>query len=199
MPSAIIPPGFAQVFIRFTVTGDNEEMLTSIGVRLQAGVTDPVAVAAELSADWQAAWLPSTLGTGWTCLGARAYLGSDGDYPVGEGGLTTAGTSATAKLPNNCALLGQKQSGLTGRRNRGRMFIPSGYLSEGSIDEAGYMSAGDQTTFSGRMENFRTSIEAGTSYDRAVILHSSSPTTPTVITKMSVSRQIATQRTRMRR
>lgn len=200
MPSTIIPPGFAQCFLRWRLTGDNEEMLSSIGVRLQAGISDPNQIAGNIITHWQSAWAASTLGSAWVLVGARAYVGSDGDYPVGEFVVNTAGTSATAKLPNNCALLARKRTALGGRRNRGRMFIPSGYLSEGSVTETGDLTVGDTATFSGRMQAFLDAIEAEpVVMDAGVILHSSTPTTPTVITSMDVSGKIATQRTRMRR
>lgn len=200
MPSTIIPPGFAHVFLRWTVAGDNEEMLSSIGVRLRAGVSDPSLVAANLLTDWTANWTASSLGSQWVLVGARAYIGSDGDYPVGEFLLNQAGTGGLANLPNNCALLTQKRTALGGRRNRGRMFIPSGYTAESVVSETGVITAGNLATWQTRMTDFLADINANpTAYDAAVILHSSAPALPTVITSLTVSNRIATQRKRMRR
>lgn len=51
----------------------------------------------------------------------------------------TAGTHATLSVPPNCAVLIRKNTGLGGRRNRGRCFFPW----MGGADELGVIDAGD--------------------------------------------------------
>lgn len=200
MANVIIPPGFAHCFLRWTVAGDAEEMLSSIGVRLQAGIADPALVAGNIVTHWTASHTAATLGNQWVLVGARAYVGNDGDPTVGEFIVNQAGTSATGKLPNNCAVLFQKRTALGGRRNRGRMFIPSGYVGEASVGDSGAIVPADLVQMQTRATNFLTAIQnEPVVMDAAVVLHSSTPATPTVITSLTVANKIATQRTRMRR
>lgn len=56
----------------------------------------------------------------------------------------TAGTNAMSSLPPNCAILLRKITGVGGRRNRGRVYLPF-MLNEGEVDETGAISAGVKT------------------------------------------------------
>ena len=200
MPSVIIPPGFAQVFFRFRCTGDNEEMLTSIGVRTTGSPPDPSALAVDMADAWLDAWPASDLSNTFTFWGTRVFIGNDGDPIIGETTGTTAGTGSNAALPNNCAILMQKRTALGGRRNRGRCFIPSGYLPEIGVDQAGVIAGGTLTSLSGNASDLFTRLTSGgVESDQVVVLHSSSPSTPTPVTALTIAGKIATQRTRMRR
>lgn len=200
MPSTIIPPGFAQVFFRFTCTGDNEEMLTSLGVRTVGSPPDPQDLADEMVGSWLDAFPASDLANTYVFRGSRVYIGQDGDPLVAESTVATAGTGSNASLPNNCAILVQKRSLLGGRRNRGRMFIPAGYLPEIGVDQAGVIAGGTLGTLQGNINDLLANIvSTGVLVDQAVILHSSAPSAPTPITTLTVASKIGTQRTRMRR
>lgn len=200
MPSTIIPPGFAQVFFRFRCVGDNEEMLTSIGVRTVGDPPDPDTLADDMATAWLFSWPVGDLSSTYTFVGTRVYVGQDGDPLVAENLRNTSGTGSGAVPPNNCAALLQKRSALGGRRNRGRMFLPAGYFPETGVDQAGLLTAGTVTTLQGNCNDFLTQIRTGSpTTDQAVILHSSAPSAPTVITTLTVAPKIATQRTRMRR
>lgn len=200
MPSTIIPPGYAQVFWRFRVAGDNEEMLTSMGVRTVGAPVDPDDLANEMAGAWTASLAMSDLHTSYTFIGTRVYIGQDGDPIVAERLVNLAGTGGNLPLPNNCAILAQKRSALGGRRNRGRMFIPAGYLPESGVDGAGVLAAGTLGAIQANLDQLLNEIEnVQTTTDQAVILHSSNPSTPTQITSLICATKIATQRTRMRR
>jgi len=200
VPSLVIPPGYAQVFLRWTLTGDTEEMLSGIGVRLQAGVSDPVDIAEDVTNFWLSRYTNGDLSGAYTMVGARCYVGSDGDYPVGEFTVASGGGSGATVCPSNCAMLIKKLSALGGRRNRGRMFIPPGYMSEANVDHNGFITPGTLATLQSDADNFYADItSASTLTDGAVIFHTESPTAPTLITSLTVAPQIATMRQRMRK
>jgi|SRR5687767_9892867 len=196
----IIPPGFAHVRHLFEADGKADRVNVTHGLRLAAGVTDPALVASEILADWIGAFTAANLDSNWAHAGVAVTLGSDGgDGPSHELLTRTAGSRAGESAPINWAVLVRKQSALGGRRNRGRMFLPSGYVLDTEVTELGGLAGARQTTLQGLSNGFLTAIEAGVTYDRMVILHETAPSTPTVVTSLSVQSLGATQRRRMRR
>lgn len=195
----IIPPGFALARLIWTQTGDAENMISTVGLRLIGGVTDPVAVAEEVRQDWIGAWPAAALSNQNVFQGVSVTMGSDGgDGPTGESIVPVAGTSSSQALPSNCALLVRKATSFGGRRNRGRMYLPSGYLAEGTVDQNGIINGAVLTSLQNQMNAFYSAITAEGNADLPVILHSSSPATPTQINSFQVQQKIATQRRRLR-
>jgi hypothetical protein len=202
--ATIIPAGFAQCTLIWTASGDNEPMNCVFGVALESGISDPLAVANDMQAAWAQAWLPATLSNRYVFQGVRVTIGNDGPDPgpTSDFILPVAGTSSTTFLPSNCALLVRKRTNFGGRTNRGRFFLPAGYIKESDADENGQLQTASQTAFQSNMTAFLTNIAAKPSTASMVILHdSSSPGThvPTVVQNLSVDNRIATQRLRMRR
>lgn len=71
----------------------------------------------------------------------------------------TAGTASASTLPPNCACLVKKVTGVGGRINRGRLYMPW-YLTEADVDETGLI---DPTAVSSRqtaMNDWKTAVEA---------------------------------------
>lgn len=197
----IVPPGFADVTLIWTQTGDNEPFFSTFGVELAAGVTDPVAVANNVNGIWQSAWTPASMSNQGVFVGTRVTLGSDGPDPgaTGESLVNVAGTSSSAHLPSNCAALSRKITSLGGRRNRGRMFLPSLYLNEGNVDQNGIIAGAALTSMRTQQDAFLTGLQGSALIDNMVIFHSAAPATPTPVIDVTIEQKIATQRRRMRR
>lgn len=200
MPELIVPPGFASVRVIFGLDGKPDPMMVTFGVRLTAGVSDPEDVADEIHLDWVAAFAPAELDANYAVVGVSVTLGQDGGPgPTGDNTTRSGGARAGSAPPPNCCVLVRKRTALGGRRNRGRMYLPAGYLLEGDVDENGGIAAGALTTLQASTDAFRVAVLGGTNYDAMVILHSAAPTTPTVITSTPVDNTIATQRQRLRK
>lgn len=190
----VIPPGYAQAAFRFSLTGDPEVMVTTVGVNMDSFSGTAVESAEALAAHWLdafgAAGYPST----WQFRGVVLRVGQDGGPPViAEAPRNVAGTASLNCLPNNCAILVRKQSDLGGRAGRGRFYLPPCYLSEANVNNNGVIdSAG--------LPNLQTAMDDVFTGFNWVILHDDvgPPIVPTPITGFSVQSQIATQRRRMR-
>lgn len=96
--------------------------------------------------------------------------------------------------PPQVAALFQKQTGLAGRNNRGRMYMPA--PSEAEIDDAGNWSAAAITNLQGGANNFLTAL-AGASIPM-VVLQGDPAITPPQVLGLNLSPKVATQRRRVR-
>jgi hypothetical protein len=187
----VIPDGFAQAAWRFSMTGDPEVMVTTIG--LETGVVGQV-VAEEFADTWLSQFPAGNMSAGWTFLGAVLRVGQPSGPPlILEAPRNIAGTQGGPSLPNNCTLLIKKRSTLGGRQGRGRMYVPMTSVGEESVNRNGLI---DQAV----VESLQTAWTNIYGQLDAVILHDSSGpiTVPTPITALIVDPRIATQRRRMR-
>lgn len=190
--SLVIPPGFAQVALRYRLDGDPEEMISTFGISVEG---DGDAEAGSIVTTHNGQFLGASIATGWTFLGVTLRVGQDGGPPaVVELLSPTPGEAAPSSLPNNCAYLIRKQTALGGRAGRGRMYLPPFVIQEGVIDQTGLLEESDRA-------DLEELISPVIFVRPAFLLHDSlSPTTtPTPITGISVQQRIATQRRRMRR
>jgi hypothetical protein len=192
-----IPIGYTNLVYRFRSTGDQEEMVIAVGalnataqsVDLQAqnavtqatGTGDPFA--------------PAAMASQYTFVGVTAYLMTTNGIIVGEALVDDVGTVGAAPLPSNCAILVTKTTGIGGRRNKGRMFVPPFSPPEGDVDHNGNITSG-LTTLQTRYTQWYDGL-VGADLD-PVLFHNDPDDTPTAITGFLVSSKIATQRRRMR-
>lgn len=194
----LIPPGFAQLVLRWQLAGDPEPMVSTLGYDVSGlgGAYD--AFLTSINNQY-----PISFGAGarlsvYTFIGSILYVGQDGSPPaVYERPAAEAGSSGSQAPPSNCATLVRKNTALGGRRGRGRMFLPPFNLAETSVDANGNL---DGAYVSGTNSNLASWLVTGRS---PVLLHNSEgvspPPAPTPITTLVVQTKIATQRTRMRR
>ena len=84
------------------------------------------------------------------------------------------GTGSKSSLPPSCALLIKKSTGLGGRKQRGRCYIPW-TLAEGLVDEVGHIDNGERTNMQNAANAWLAALSgtgyfmalAGRTYDRA--------------------------------
>lgn len=187
----LIPTGFAQAAWRFTLTGDPEPMITTIGLDVSAG---SVQAAADDFADlWLSQFPASNMAAGWTYLGATLRVGTGGAPLIVEAPRNVAGTGGGASLPNNCALLIKKRTGLGGRSGRGRMFVPMTSVGEDNVSPNGVITPAVVTSLQTAWDALKNGMVPFLLHDDL-----SPVTTPTPITSLVVDGRIATQRRRMR-
>lgn len=196
----LIPEGFAQVALRFMVTGDPEPMFVTFGVHLESAPSAET-VANGAVAEWVASGLMGRQSSSTTITGAIAAVGQDGGPPIiGEASASTAGSQSGDAFPPNVALLIRKRTALGGRRMRGRMYVPG--IPESDTDSSnGVIAASRQTAWQTAAANFLAGIAASSWATAMVVLHSTGLTAapvPTTVSNLVVDAKVATQRRRLR-
>lgn len=196
MPEIPVDYGQAQAVIQ--LTGDLEEMTVGMGFQCTPGH-----VFTQGDADaFSNLFLPWLRGFS---SGSYNYNRTDivyGQFPADVAfssstgaGVGTGGSGAT---PQNVAWLVQKRSGLIGRKNRGRCYIPG--IQDSSVDETGGITLAIRNARQIASQDFRLAVEALPTFVGLSILHSlGDATQPTLITALTVDQQVATQRRRLRR
>jgi hypothetical protein len=137
-----------------------------------------------------------------TMSNAFTYLGltvteMDATGPIVTENTTLAGVGATSleAVPVNCAVLVRKNTASGGRRNRGRLYMPPAWISEGNIGPSGTILSTFVTAVQVRANTTRARLV--TSGQAPMVLHSDGAA-GTLITNFSVDGRLATQRRRMR-
>jgi hypothetical protein len=193
----IVPPGYKNVAYRFKLTGDNEEMIISIGVSIDSLLDGPTT--AQTAYDAGAG--PGSPFAGSNMLPSWQFTGTTVTEMTGTGALisehagTVIGTATGGSLPVNCALLVRKNTAQGGRMHRGRMYVPPF-----SIAEAGVNTLGDLPEGLAELQaDWNLFYTALVSQDlEPVLFHSVVGVAPTPITSFTVDGKIATQRRRLR-
>lgn len=194
--SARIPPGFAEAWMQFNVTGDPENMYTALGLDLAVGVTATQAAADAILAAMQGA-IDNAVGNDYTIGPGHVIFGQDGgDIRIDGSTAPVAGLGVGPSLPNNCAWLLRKLTASGGRRGRGRMYIPG--CIESGVGASGGVGGAAFTVLQAVGTNLISALEALAEVEDVVLLHDTAPFDPTDITAIEPSTKIATQRRRLR-
>lgn len=182
----VIPAGFSRVTIEYGAQSSlGSQIVTGFGVNLEPteGLLDAVE-----------AWIDADLAPRTQTFYSIDRIEARNDVEVVERVLNTPGTLAGDPLPPNTALLVKIGSGLVGRKNRGRMYIP-GVLLEDEVDASGGINSSTRTGLQAMMTHLGEAI--GLISGEIVILHSD-VSDPTIATSVNVDGTVATQRRRLR-
>lgn len=106
-----------------------------------ATTADAQAVATYLNAHWADTGSPVSLldsASGYDSIKVYSYPngGPDASY-VGEANLTGAVGTGTQSLPDQCALVISLHTGMSGRRHKGRMYLP---MTKGTVATGGQLA-----------------------------------------------------------
>ncbi len=194
-----VPEGHAEVAFRMFQSGDNEEMLCTIGLAL--GEVEQISQAgAENIANAWAATIRTVQTSEVAFRGCYVALGPDG---VGARFVVDRNVSGGVVMPplvQNTAVLLKKNTGLGGRRNRGRMYVPG--IPEGKVFGNGQIVGADHATWNTAAGNLRAELAALSFVTECVIFHTTADgvpgIAPTPIVSMTADTQVATQRRRLR-
>lgn len=196
----LIPVGFAQAKYRMRLTGDNEEMIFTMG---HDDGGNPATNLANLLFDAiRDTFIPAGgIYSGYTFVGVDVQVGttSSGAAPYINGSSTDApvvGTAVGSLLPSNCAVLVEKRTAAAGRRGQGRMYVP-GIAAEPNVDGLGVLASAYVTGLTTALAAWLTRL--GSDGLPPYLLHATAPATPDPITALAVDPVIGTQRRRMRR
>lgn len=190
-----IPPGYGQAKLIFSLAGDVEEMVSTFGFDHSLNAV-PGYYADAIRLLWIANFTAGDLSNAYSFLGVECTVNTGGVLHTGESRVTTAGGLAGAPLPQNCALLLKKVTNAGGREGRGRMYLPAGYLPEGSVSSIGVVDPSAVTAYQTKATDFLGDMD--TAGHAMVLLHGDPTNTPDEVTGLTVDRIIATQRSRLR-
>jgi hypothetical protein len=199
----IIPDGFGQVIHQLQLVGDPEPMAVTYGVQIDSGgVIDAPGMANSLhDAFWDA--LGAQLNGSYTLFSTEVKWrgAAAADLSVVVHVEPKLGTATGAALPQNVAGLVKKLTATSGRRNRGRFYLPG--LREGEVSDTGQVNSGSVTGINGVLATWLGKFGTLMSQiDAMVILHNtgiSGAPAPTAVTQLLLDPVVATQRRRLRK
>lgn len=197
--TVVIPPGYAQFSVEFWLADYLRPAVNVWGVDCRDNISDPDVMAKEFIDTLGPIFAPG-IDSNVIMRNTRMVLGQDGVDPViGFSTVSYAGTAVRESVAPALACLINLNTGLGGRRNRGRKYIPWA-LNDSAVSERGAVEPSSVSAWSSRAAAFRTALLAEDWVP--VILHgtgSSSVPDPTPITSMVCSPVVSTQRQRQAR
>lgn len=193
----LIPTDEYQSNLLFALANDAEVMVTTLGSSDDIPGRLPQLVAEDVRSAAVAAGIctAANILAGWSFLGVRTYMGAPGGVVVGEALLTVVGVNNGQGVPNNCAMLVRKSTGLAGRTNRGRFYWPPAFFAEGFINQNGTLDPAIHTQWQTRMNSFHSEL-VSRGVNPALFHSATASSTP--VTQFVADNRLATQRTRMR-
>jgi hypothetical protein len=202
----IIPVGFGQAVYTFSLLGDDEPVVCTLGHDLTEAGSNYESAANDLL-DMAGLNMMDQITSHYTLQSVTLYVGQDGGPPAIYESSDTGhqGGAVQAPLPQNCAQLVRKRTGAAGRRGRGRMYWPG--IIEGNVSETGVIASGYLADLQSNANAWHAALLAGLGGVGPalppVILHRSegigTEPPPTPVTSFQVDNVIATQRQRLRR
>jgi hypothetical protein len=182
-----------------TCAGDPEEMLVTLGIAEEFGETITQTAAEQFATIWQTTMLTSMTNL-YTFRGVTVRSGPDGTGAVWTVNRAVLGSVVGSPCPPNTAMLIAKNTGVGGRRNRGRAYVPG--IDEAQVDPAGNILSAALTAIQADATAWLTETAAMVQVSEVVLFHSTplgvAGLPPTAVTSMTVRPKVATQRRRLR-
>lgn len=183
----IIPAGYSRVTLEYNAASSmGSQIVTGIGVN-----EDPGDTLLDKFEEWWEESLSLRTTTGYRLQRIEAR----NDVAVLDRTIGANGVLGGDPSPPNTAALVRLQSGLVGRKYRGRMYLP-GVLKDDEVSAGGTITESTASSILGVMLYLGDLL--GTIGASPVILHSDVGT-PTLVTTLTVEATVATQRRRLRR
>lgn len=191
-----IPAGYGLATALFSVTGRTKWYSTAWGYSF----------AGDASTDntediWDAITTTGTLfkntsmSTQYAIEGLRLRQQGDPNEYSFEKLTHIQGTAALNPPSPNVSVLIRKISGLSGKKHRGRLYLPPFNETEADIDVNGLMTTTQTDIITGWAEGMRGNLE-GSGFPMVILHHGAGA--PTAVSALSCERLVATQRRRLR-
>jgi hypothetical protein len=194
----LIPPGFAAFSEEIIHAGSGRSAFITGGVDVTSFSGDFEEAANAVHGAF-GSWQPN-LTSNASFIAAHLRVGQDGGDPVvvDSTDAPIAGTLAGAVQSANCAVLVTKQTALGGRKGRGRWFVPWA-VTENNVDPLGVIDAEHVAGLATAASNTLASFTSNGC--PLVLLHADvvGAPAPTLVTSLSVSALIGSQRRRLGR
>ena len=197
--SIVVPVGECQASLKWDVVSSPKVFSSTIGCRpddAHPGLS-PLTMLASIVDNATAAggWCKSDfMATEFRFLGGSiTYMDASGPITY-EYNITEEGTGSGIQVAMNTAVLVTKLTGLGGRENRGRMYlppIPAGF----TVSANGAIGSGVDVLLQSQLEDWRTAVELD---GVELVVHHSDGSAGTRIEGLRVPNIIGTQRRRIR-
>lgn len=194
--SVNVPLGYTQVTLHFTNTAYQGEASVTFGL--------DVRTATDLPSDW-----PGNISDHWVSTvhqrmsSAVELVLTTMRMPTESGDVTLEHSSASGGFlsgdiaPPNAAYLVQKRTGFAGKKNRGRMYLPSVLMSSLTSNRSDLVAVGPLGALQTQLDAFLALLEADSTF--MVILHQEGiADAPRRVTSLLAVERLATQRGRLR-
>lgn len=185
-----VPDGYAQIIYEYALTGSPHRISTTIGVSVIGEFDTAVG---EMHTAWVNAFTKGSLSNAYSFVGTTGRGAIEDAFFPGYG----IGTSGTAAAPPQVAALVKKVTSFRGRKNRGRMYLPGGVLTDAGIGDDGSLSDVARGNLQAQIDDFRIAVDDATGAGSLCILHTDG-STPTLVQNLVVDTLTATQRRRIR-
>jgi hypothetical protein len=192
-----IPTGYSLVSFTFTCAGTARNVMNTWGVSNGAQTTAAAVnavVRTQMVTTAGRGYSASFLCSPYTLVSQKILSNFGGVLYSDEDVTNVSGTGSALPPPVNTAMLVTKQTGIAGRKYRGRVFAPWG-LAESVVDAAGIIAAGSVTTQQTGWNS--TIIGLTTAGCPAVLLHGDG-STPTALIGAKVEARCGTIGRRIR-
>lgn len=207
MSDLVIPPGYGQATLQFSVEGRINPYSVSIGFAKKDDdqpLSDCINGIYQSFTDDDSICGHGAMASQFTCIGASCVynlegvmVGAASDLPATHGSLTV-----TDPMIVNSTWIIRKRTGLIGRQYRGRMYLPYMWGGEASIDYLGTILGTDLAAFGVKLDAFSASVFEGTPDWIPNLLHHApkegATPVPTPIVSFSLESVVGTQRRRLR-
>lgn len=192
---SVIPSGFGEATVEIGISGDAGPAFVVFGYSLPAGGAPQAnadALADRLNDNPGFASLTSSANTVRSVVVRENYAGPF--LNVAEASVNQIGFLVGPPPPAQVAYLLQKSTGLSGRPNRGRMYMPA--ANEDEIDGGGFLSP---AAVADRQASANAFFNALIALDMPMhILHTNAAIAPTEVDALVFDNKVATQRRRLR-
>lgn len=194
----IIPVGYGSATCNMQLAGKADPLSFTFGF-FNSGAQTAAACAADIrdaltttDSLWRAGEILTSYSTGSVDVTINVVAGTF----VGSAAGGTTGTLSGDPMPPNCALLVSKSTDRGGRQGRGRFFLPPAFYGESGFDANGNFIGLGQGRIQDDLDAFLAALE--TNGVPMVLLHTEAGTPPDLVTGLTLSSRIATQRRRLR-
>ena len=192
-----IPVGYALLKFVFTLVGDTEEMITTIGVETPATDAATRLIAVNDAFDnWNDNVLPRQSNQYSLNRVDGVFGDAAGDTVVSSTFSPAPGHDTDQAVPQNTSVLVRKLTGVGGRANRGRMYVPG--VTVPDVTAQGTLNPTPLANWGTAFNNFLLGLESSAQTNRAVVFHSNGALAPTIVQSLAVQPRLATQRRRLR-
>lgn len=190
-----IPSGYGALQVVFSLSGMTRRMSIMIGLDFTATATQVMADA--LHTAFRTAW-GARLPTAYTFRGGTLYVGNGTGSPASFNTSTAvAGSNVNTLLfPPNVTHVCNVNTALSGRKGKGRLYIPG--LKEGEVDNTGVISGAALTTYNTSLAALKSGLEGVTGVGNLYLLSHDSSATPQQVTSLTMRAKVGTQVNRVR-
>lgn len=197
---SFIPEGYSEIVVTYSQQGTIRPAQWTLGVdtRLEGELDDYLL---DVLTSWSGAGnvlASSSFDARLTAVNIRLTNQTDTGPIIYELPIGVTGTRTGDAQPPNVAALFRRNTARGGRRGRGRLYLPSGYLSEVDVLEGGVIASARRTQLTDMGINI---LSGATSLDGTVpvLLHNDNVVPPDPITSLATQQLVATMRRRLRK